>query len=203
LSRPYPISQSDKELWAKLRRGDKNALRIIFLRYHDSLFQYGLTICSKEAVIEDCLQELFFYLWKKKSSLSQVTKVKGYLWISFRRRLMRQLKQNRSDATLSDPDAQNISKEPSIEQVLIGEEQDNINSEALNSVIETLSQREREVLFLKYYEGMNYSEIEEILDVEYQTARNYIYRAITRLRDALEDQGIKIVLSIMLIVVLS
>jgi RNA polymerase sigma factor (sigma-70 family) len=185
---------SDEELWAKLKGGHKKSLRTLFLRYYDSLFSYGLTVTSKEEVIEDCLQELFYQLWDQRDNLSQVQKVKGYLWISFRRRLMKKLKKrnrkNRSAVSLRD----GMKKGISVEKAFITDEQTTYIHKKLAQIYAELTQREREVLFLKYYEGMSYSEIEQILDLEYQTVRNYMYRAIERLRKIFEREGIKIAL---------
>ena len=185
---------SDEELWAELKGGHKKSLRTLFLRYYDSLFSYGLTVTSKEEVIEDCLQELFYQLWDQQDNLSQVQKVKGYLWISFRRRLMKKLKKrnhkNRSAVSLRD----GMKKGISVEKAFITDEQTTYIHKKLAQICAELTQREREVLFLKYYEGMSYSEIEQILDLEYQTVRNYMYRAIERLRKIFEREGIKIAL---------
>lgn len=190
----HTISESDEVLWAKLRKGNKDALRALFLRHHDSLFQYGLSICSTRPLIKDCLQELFFQLWQKRQNLSEVQKVKGYLWISFRRRLMRKLKIENKNSSITEQFLPEMKKHFSAERAIIQKEQQANSHRLLHKVLNTLSRREREVLFLKYFEGMSYSEIEEIMGIEYQTARNYIYRAISRLRDALEEEGVKIVL---------
>lgn len=189
----HSIKESDEVLWTKLRRGNKVALRALFLRYHDSLFQYGLSICSTRPLIKDCLQELFFQLWKKRETLSKVQKVKGYLWIAFRRRLMRKLKEENKNGSITEqylPERKKIS----VERTIIQKEQQANRHKLLHKVLNILSPREREVLFLKYFEGMSYSEIEEIMGIEYQTARNYIYRAISRLRDALEEEEATIVI---------
>lgn len=188
-------NQSDHELWLELRQGNKQALRSIFLRYYNSLFRYGLAISSKKTLTEDCLQELFFYLWENHKNLSDVKKIKGYLWIAFRRRLMVKLKLKGRDADLFIPYKSDMKKENSIEKDIIQQEQKKDNHQSLRRVFDCLTQKEREALFLKYYEGMSYPEIEQILDVSYQTARNYVYRAISRLRKALEKEGIEIVLS--------
>jgi len=178
----------------KLKGGNKKSLRTLFLRYYDSLFSYGLTVTSKEEVIEDCLQDLFYQLWDQRDNLSHVKKVKGYLWVSFRRRLMKKLKKrnhkNRSAVSLTN----GMKKGISVEKAFITDEQTTYIHKKLAQICAELTQREREVLFLKYYEGMSYSEIEQILDLEYQTVRNYMYRAIERLRKIFDREGIKIAL---------
>src|SRR5690625_7520840 len=52
----------------------------------------------------------------------------------------------------------------------------------LRDALDLLPERQKEVLFLKYYNGMSYDEIEEILAINYQSIRNHIYRALQKLR---------------------
>lgn len=197
----HSISLSDEELWAKIKEGQKKSFRALFLRYYDSLFNYGLSVCTEEEVVEDCLQELFYQLWERRTGLSDVQNVRGYLWISFRRRLMKQIKKRHSSRKKSVQFDVNMKKVISIERDIIDKEKQQQNHQKLQQVFEDLSTREREVLFLKYYEGMSYSEIGTILDVEYQTVRNYMYRAIDRLRKSFEKEGFKIALSVLLILI--
>ncbi|PAU94483.1 hypothetical protein CK503_06715 [Aliifodinibius salipaludis] len=196
------IPQSDEELWAKLKEGQKGSLRTLFLRYYDSLFSYGLSVCSKEELVEDCLQELFYQLWESRATLSEVQNVKGYLWISFRRRLMGEIKKRNDINYRSVSFKSDMKKVVSVEGLFIDNEQQAKLHQKLQEICEDLTQREREVLFLKYYEGMSYSEIEQILGLEYQTVRNYMYRAIERLRKIFEKEGIKIALGLLFLIII-
>ena len=192
----HSASHSDEELWSELRAGKQAALHTLFLRHHDSLFRYGLAICADKPVIQDCLQDLFFQLWKTHADLSEVRKVKGYLWISFRRLLFKRLAKNPGSRGRSSQLRPAMKKASSFERQLIQEEIKADTLKALDTALEELTRREREVLFLKYYDGMSYSEIGQILDIEYQTARNYMHRAINRLREVLLQRGTDILLII-------
>ena len=107
---------------------------------------------------------------------------------------MNRLKGKNRSFQQSTSASEGIRQEQSIEEVIISREQQTINHEALTQAVGMLSVREREVLYLKFYEGMSYSEIEQVLGISYQTARNYIHRAISRLREVFEDEDIPIVL---------
>lgn len=185
-----------------MKEGQKGSLRTLFLRYYDSLFLYGLSVYSKEELVEDCLQELFYQLWESRATLSEVQNVKGYLWISFRRRLMGEIKKRNDINYRSVSFKSDMKKVVSVEGLFIDNEQQAKLHQKLQEICEDLTQREREVLFLKYYEGMSYSEIEQILGLEYQTVRNYMYRAIERLRKILEKEGIKIALGLLFLIII-
>ena len=51
----------------------------------------------------------------------------------------------------------------------------------LKSAFDELSDRQKEILYLKYYSEMDYEEITQIMDMNYQSARNLVSRAIQKL----------------------
>ncbi|MEZ7507133.1 sigma-70 family RNA polymerase sigma factor [Flavobacterium sp. Arc2] len=52
----------------------------------------------------------------------------------------------------------------------------------LKEIINKLSPREREIVYLKYFQNFNNTEISELLDINYQTVRNILGNAIKKLR---------------------
>ena len=76
----------------------------------------------------------------------------------------------------------------SIEESIILKELKDHQKQMLQDALENLPTRQKEILFLKYYNGMSYEEIEEILSINYQSIRNHIYRALERLRANLKDE---------------
>lgn len=182
------ISKLDLDLWDDLRAGQKEALQQLFLRYHDDLYRYGQAFCSHKASVKDSIQDLFYELWEKHARLSRVDNVKAYLWISFRRTLIKKLKKLKKSVRLFETEVKHVGVAASTETVMIEKERICINKQLLKKALTTLSEKEREALYLKYYEGMSYREIQMIMDISYQTARNYVYRAIGNLRETIETQ---------------
>ena len=52
----------------------------------------------------------------------------------------------------------------------------------LKAGLSEVSDRQREVLFLRYYEGLTYEEISEVMDLQYQSIRNLVSRALKKLK---------------------
>ena len=77
----------------------------------------------------------------------------------------------------------------SAEEFIIQDEKKREQTEKLQSVIQDLSVRQKEVLYLKFYEGMSYHEIEQILGVSQHTARNYLYLALQNLRKLFPEEA--------------
>jgi RNA polymerase sigma factor (sigma-70 family) len=55
--------------------------------------------------------------------------------------------------------------------------------EKLEKTINALNPREKEAIYLRYKMGLPYEEVARMLDVNYQSARNLIYRAVSKIRN--------------------
>ena len=176
---------SDEEIWLALKDGDRTALEILFRRHYEGLFQYGLKMCGRRAVTEDCIQDLFHKIWRHRNNLSEEVKgVKTYLWTALRRRLVTKLKNNRRYRKRVDNGRSKIypAMKLSPEELIVKNEMAISKSKKLTHALDQLSPRQHEVLYLKFYEGMSYDEIEQIISISYQTARNHICEALKVLR---------------------
>ena len=60
----------------------------LFLEYFPMLFHYGLKFSEEEQLVEDCIQELFIYLYEKDIKLTKIKYPKTYLFIALRRRII-------------------------------------------------------------------------------------------------------------------
>jgi RNA polymerase sigma factor (sigma-70 family) len=70
------------------------------------------------------------------------------------------------------------------EQVLINRQLDNEKVANLNKAIKALPPRKREVIYYFYYEGLNYQQIQELMQFSsIKSARNLVYKAIGFLRE--------------------
>jgi len=171
---------TDQKLWNELREGKHSALEKIYRTYFSDLFNYGKKFASDEATVEDCIQELFVELWKNRVRLSETDAIKPYLFVSLKRKLFRVVKKNRT-STDTELEETHFDAELSIDQLLINAEIDKEQKENLNAAFEQLSDRQKEILYLKYYSNMDYKSISETMDMNYQSARNLVARAIQKL----------------------
>src|SRR5690625_5658543 len=72
------------------------------------------------------------------------------------------------------------------EELLIKKQVLKEQKEELQKALNQLSNQQKEVLYLHYFNGMSYGEIEEILNINRQSVRNHMYRAMTYLRTILD-----------------
>lgn len=161
--------------------GNRDGLGCLYKLFAKDLYRYGLSICGNVDRVEECIHDFFVFLWEKRDKFENVDNPKAYLFTSFRRRLIKLL-ENEKKSLDFDIKYVNETAEESHEDALI---QGEINSEyihKLQKAIKTLSDREREVIHLKYFEKYSNEDITEQLGISYQSVRNLLYRAIQNLR---------------------
>lgn len=167
-----------------LTDGDREGLSCLYKLFSPQLFRYGLSICGNEDEVGECLQDLFIYLWENKEKLTNINNPKAYLITSFRRRLIRQLEKGNKIESFDTKYEYKLS-DKSVEDQIISAESDDEYLDKLRSAMAQLSEREREVIHLKYFQQYKNEEISELLSINYQSVRNLLYRAIQNLRKKL------------------
>lgn len=184
------LLQGEEQLWKSFKEGDLKAYEQLFNLFYQDLYGYGLKLCSRTELVQDSIQSLFVTLWDRKEHLAEVRSIKAYLLASLRRKILKTLRDERKINTL---DLMREIPIPtavmSIEENIIQDELKEDQKQMLRDALGNLPERQKEVLFLKYYNGMSYEEIEDILSINYQSIRNHIYRALERLRKNLTDEA--------------
>ncbi|MEX2640500.1 MAG: sigma-70 family RNA polymerase sigma factor [Balneolales bacterium] len=182
----------DPLVWKALRNGEIDGLKILYNRYHSSLYLYAEKFCGSPDMAEDHVQNLFLRIWEKRNSLAEVTGVKTYLWTALRRSLITTLNKNQRENIYQEEVFDNLpDMNFNAEELLTQRELDDQNKDELMNAFGQLSKRQREVIFLKFYEGMTYEEIEQIMQVSSQTSRNYVCEALKTLKFILSGKAVK------------
>jgi RNA polymerase sigma factor (sigma-70 family) len=183
-------------LWESFLAGNTTAYAKIFRFYYEDLYSYGLKFCGEPESVRDCIQEVFVEIGKRRSSLAKVNSVKAYLIVCLRRQLLQELKKQQTHTNIPGEQEHPKSFQFSPEDFIIHEEVSREEHHALKQALQLLPSRQREVLFLHYFNGMSYKEIGQILSINYQSVRNHVYRAIKQLRSTLKEPETQIVNSI-------
>ncbi len=175
---------SDEQLWKAFREGRHKPLSEIFLRYYDRLYYYGMKLISDHAEVKDGIQQLFLRLWNKRESIDDAQSVEFYLLLSLRRILFRRQKQRNAIHRRNREYVEDFSS-PSltIEDVIICTEQKNQRNELFRKAFDTLTERQKEVLYLRLQHGLTNEEVAQVMNVSHQSVRNYIYEATQQLKD--------------------
>ena len=169
-------------LWESFRNGDKEAFASLFREHYTVLFRFGSKFTPDSELLEDCIQELFVELWQAKSR-TPVLSVKAYLLKSLKYKLLKSFRKKGKLLTLyHDGD---IVFEWSHEDFLIEKQENDKKKQQVQAALGRLSSRQKEIVYLKYYQNLSYEEVSEIMNINYQAARNLLYQAIKSLKNIL------------------
>ncbi|SDL89329.1 RNA polymerase sigma factor [Kriegella aquimaris] len=184
-SRSELSQKAEAAIWKKVKKGDTDALGVLYDQFVDTLFSYGMQQSNHKDHVMDCIHDLFVDLYKYRNNLAQTDNVKFYLLRSLKRKINKKYQRKiipiQEEAYL-DGVEEHRNFVPSHEDDLIHAERANEKSEKLVDALSTLSKKQKKGLFLRFNQDRPYEEIAEIMNVSVATARTIIYRAIKSLR---------------------
>lgn len=166
------------DLWDNVQLGCRRSFEILYNDNFEHLFRLGLTITTSEKLVEDCIQDLFLTLWRKRNTIKINSSIKYYLFVSLRRSLMKTLKVERKFTTL---DVFEIS--PSIQKKLTTNMFARQNSDkTLKKAIGMMSKRQQEIIYLRFYASLPHEEISQIMGITIRATHNLLSKSISFLR---------------------
>ncbi len=182
MSNPVEVA----ELWVAFKKGDRDAFGSLAGIFYEVLYNYGTKLTDDHSLVEDCIQDLFMDLWRRRLYLGETGHVRFYLLKSLRRKIYTE-KRNKDKWHLQDwehSDRIEFVGEFSVEARIIESESAEINVRKLQQVLGSLSKRQREAIYLKFYQEMDNEQISGMMSINYQSVRNLIHTAIKALQNA-------------------
>lgn len=176
---------TDGTLWDAFRSGDRSALKTIYEEHVDALMDYGCRYCQDLNLVEDHLHDLFVYIWRNKERLGATDSIRAYLMLSLRRSIIKGTRKNQKVKSIGEDESFHFHLESAVEDQIIEEESAVENRDMLGQALSTLSDRQREAIYLKYYKEMEYSEISKVMGINYQSVRNLIFNGLKALRKSM------------------
>lgn len=176
----------DASLWQSFLDGDRQSFEAIYKLYFKSLYEYGMRRLEDEELVKDCLQDLFTKLWTNRKNLKPTTNIKYYLYASLKNSLINaQVKLSKNPAKAGADfesfklDFENI-PEPELN------EQKTEQAQKLLKALNELTGRQKEVIYLRYFEDMDYNQIAQLLDISVKGVYKLNYRALDVLKGIMD-----------------
>lgn len=174
----------DLGIWQKISNGDRTAYSEAYFHYYKRLYNYGRKFTDNDPLIEDAIQEVFLHLWQNRMKIIAINNPPSYFFYAFRNTLFQKLKQEKKK------EAVGLAREPepifNIESILISHEIAGEKRKALEAALQTLPTRQREIIFLRFYEGLSYDQIAEIMHITVNSTYKMVSKGLTRLRETMQ-----------------
>ena len=180
MGKEYQVN-SDTILWNNFIKGDEDSFRLIYNYHVQPLFNFGCNFTHDKELVKDCIHDIFIDLSKYRSKLGQTDNIKLYLFKSLKREIIRALNKGKLFGTI---DSENIPfNYPGYTDDNHMEDESEDRHQHLETALETLTSRQKEAIFLKFVSGLSYEELSVVMKLNYQSARNLVFRGLEKLRE--------------------
>ncbi|MDR8390187.1 sigma-70 family RNA polymerase sigma factor [Aliifodinibius sp. S!AR15-10] len=191
------VSLDREDIWDEFVNGNYHCFKPLFESYFEEMYGYGIKLCNRPSIVKDAIQDLFKAVWERRDDLDHIDSPNVYLFVSLRRKILKAVKrENKANGDLSEVNEDSFTSF-SIEEIIITDEVKHSNKRELKEALNRLSDRQKEVIYLHYYNGMSYGEIQDILSIKRQSVRNHMYRGMQTLRELLDNEIMKLVISLL------
>ena len=186
-------NEPDEVLLRLIAEGSKEALSSLFRRYARQVFSVGRRILRDPVEAEDVVQDAFLYVYRK-ADLYDAAKGSARSWliqVAYTQALQRKRRlawhgfydlPNQADTTGAETKGNCASYDQTVEGLF--------GRNGWRTMLESLSEEQRETLRLHFFEGLTFAEIAERLGQSYANVRNHHYRGLEKLRRHLAENSL-------------
>jgi RNA polymerase sigma-70 factor (ECF subfamily) len=183
-------ADEEREWMVQVQNGDKRALRKLYDRFSKILFGMIYKILRNKEESEDLLQEIFVKIWNKADQFDP-SRGSAYSFIAtlarnraIDRTRSRAFKNRRKDDYVINDDEYsfNLSTEnPNPEEKIEITER----AVGVRKALAKLNEKERQVLYISYFEGLSQTEIADKIDIPLGTVKYRMRQGMIKLREML------------------
>lgn len=170
-----------RTLWNDVHNGDIKAYEEIFSYYFSRYCNYGRKFCENTGLVEDAAQEAMLAVWDKRDKIPSIHNVPAYFFTSFRFILFDKIKEEERRSQVPS-----LSEEPtfSVDHFIILQELSEEKQTKLRMALTKLTDRQREAVFLKFYENFSYEDVAQIMGISTKASYKIMARALTTLKES-------------------
>lgn len=157
-------------------QGDQASFGSIHDHYYAHLVTYAHRFTNDTLLAEECIQDLFVKIWTNRATINTPVSVKFYLFKAFRHILYNKLARNQQEQLVGG-----------LEDFLpfhlsFQEGPDTDTTQRVQQLLRSLTPRQREAIYLFYFEGLTYQEVADVLQLQIGGTYKLIYRALENMR---------------------
>lgn len=174
------MDREEKKLIQKLKEGDEEAFRKIYLKYHRELYTIALKYLRRKELAEDAVHDIFVKMWEYRNELEKSGSLSGFLFTALENHVLnildaRKRKLRKKEQLLHE----RIQKEKTTDDILPFAEYRDV----YNDAIEKLPEARREVFELRIKEGLTNKEVSKYRGISIHTVKSQFYKASKFIRE--------------------
>jgi RNA polymerase sigma-70 factor (family 1) len=176
------LLHNEQELLSQIASGDQQAFADLYLGYYDKIYSVSLMYLKVHELAEDTTQQVFLKLWEKRATITKVTNIESYLFITARNEIFNIFRKQNVQESHRAFVLELFSQEPgSPEELLIVRQK----AMLMDSIVRSLPDRQQQAFRLSREKGLPYKEIAETMNISVATVKEHIGNATRQIRELL------------------
>lgn len=169
-------------LWNRVRENGQEALVDLYECLYFNLVSYGVRSCGDTEITKDAINDMFLEIWDQRHKLPEVSNVKSYLFTYLRRKIFAGIRQTKKSSEAADAYA-DISEhhELSYEECIVAIQTSEEVKQKIKRAMATLTPRQKELIQLRYFDGLSMEEVSKRVGITTKTAYNTLGTALKSL----------------------
>jgi RNA polymerase sigma factor (sigma-70 family) len=168
-------------LWRSFENGDSRAFTTLYECLYPELYTYGKRFNINAETLNDVIQDMFVKIYTNPGSITNGDTFRQFMFTSVRYECFKRIayEQKHVDIDevgdfdlLADVDANSIEDR----------EEEEILRQKVKKLMEHLTPRQREIIYLRFFKNMEYGEITAVMRLTEESAYNLVHRAIEKIR---------------------
>lgn len=183
----------DRDLMQRIASKEPEALSLLYDHYHKLLFGLLKSILKKTEEAEDILQEVFTTIWEKADQFD-TQRGTAYTWIvsltrnkaidRLRSKVYKEQKKQSTSLDNEDVFHPLYSEENSpLENTILSD-----RAKRVYQALQQLSEKQRSVIQVSYFDGLSQSEISDEYDIPLGTVKTRMRDGMLKLRELLAQE---------------
>ncbi|NJO24525.1 MAG: sigma-70 family RNA polymerase sigma factor [Bacteroidia bacterium] len=175
---------TDSEILQGLKENSEEAFSALMKKHYEALFRYGQHFTKDETIVTDSLQDVFINLWENRQKADMISFLRPYLLKALKRRIIRVAGQRRKKIDLPGEKFEDyqFSLEFSIEDIIIEKQLAEEKAAKLRHILEQLPARQKEAIYLIYYQQLDHNQVAELMNITRQSVYNLLSESMVRIR---------------------
>ncbi|MDR2449340.1 MAG: sigma-70 family RNA polymerase sigma factor [Prevotellaceae bacterium] len=171
-------------MYIVLEFDDRDFLENLYKKHVKALYAYGLVCYPHLDIVEDAIHDVLIDFYQHKEKLRKVRNMQFYLMAALRNTIHHLRLGKDRFPTKYEKEREDFFERDVQETYIEREEQEEktYKMRLVSELLLRLTPHQREILHLRFSEGLSFNEIAELMQINRQSVQNQCQRAIDKLR---------------------
>lgn len=167
----------------RLQQNDELALGQLMEKFYTGLYNYAKRFADgDEELVKDAIQEVFISLWQTRATSTSILSIQFYLLRAVKNKVLKALHQKRKETSFKAKEEYEFAIEFSIENKIIEQQLLEENSARIKNILAGMSSRQKEIIFLKFYQQLDHGQIAELMSISRQSVYNLLHESLQKIK---------------------